>query len=65
MSTLHLNPRTTGPAHGATAVTGHSPADRHRFGEAVRAVAVFVRTAFGVTVFGEYAEEAGVVRRHR
>ncbi|MEU1127909.1 hypothetical protein ABZ371_31090 [Streptomyces sp. NPDC005899] len=63
MSTVQLNPRRTGPAHGATAVTGHSPAG-HRLGEAVRAVAVFARTAFGVAVLGEYAEEAGIVRRH-
>lgn len=63
MSTVHLNPRRTGPAHGATAVTGH--ARGHRVGNAVRAVSVYARTAFGVAVLGEYAEEAGVVRRHR
>ncbi|MFB4422809.1 hypothetical protein C5F59_017135 [Streptomyces sp. QL37] len=63
MSTLYLNPRRTGPAHGATAVTGHPHG--HRMGNAVRAVSVFTRTAFGVAVLGEYAEEAGLVRRHR
>ncbi|MFF9685442.1 hypothetical protein [Streptomyces sp. NPDC014623] len=63
MSTLYLNPRRTGPAHGATAATGHPHS--HRMGDAVRAVAVFARAAFGVAVLGEYAEEAGVVRRHR
>ncbi|MCY1652951.1 hypothetical protein OVA20_15245 [Streptomyces sp. SL294] len=57
MSSLHLNPDRTGPAHGATAATGHPRG--HRMGNAVRAVSVFARTAFG-----EYAEEAGVVR-HR
>lgn len=62
MSTVYLNPRRTGPAHGATAATGHT---RHRLGDAVRAVTVFARTAFGVVVLGEYAEEAGIVRRHR
>lgn len=62
MSTVYLNPRRTGPAHGATAATGHP---RHRLGDAVRAVTVFARTAFGVVVLGEYAEEAGIVRRHR
>jgi len=63
MSTLYLNPRRTGPAHGATAATGHQHS--HRVGDAVRAVRVFARTAFGVAVLGEYAEEAGLVRRHR
>ncbi|WP_307125632.1 hypothetical protein [Streptomyces sp. B1I3] len=64
MSTVHLDPRRTGRAHGATAATGHSPSG-HRLGGAVRAVAVFARTAFGVAVLGEYAEEPGIVRRHR
>ncbi|MFD9501258.1 hypothetical protein [Streptomyces sp. NPDC060035] len=62
MSTVHLNPRRTGPAHGATAATGHP---HHRLGDAVRAVTVYARTAFGVAVLGEYAEESGLVRRHR
>ncbi|MEU2464474.1 hypothetical protein ABZ580_09780 [Streptomyces sp. NPDC012486] len=62
MSSLYLNPDRTGPAHGATAATGHPRG--HRTGNAVRAVSVFARTAFGVAVLGEYAEEAGVVR-HR
>ncbi|MFD5873535.1 hypothetical protein [Streptomyces sp. NPDC060322] len=63
MSSLYLNPDWTGPAHGATAATGHPRS--HRVGNAVRAVSVFARTAFGVAVLGEYAEEAGVIRRHR
>ncbi|MFI8001697.1 hypothetical protein [Streptomyces sp. NPDC086010] len=63
MSSVYLDPRRTGPAHGATAATGHPRG--HRVGNAVRAVAVYVRAAFGVAVLGEYAEEAGVVRRHR
>ncbi|RPK79604.1 hypothetical protein EES45_15235 [Streptomyces sp. ADI97-07] len=63
MSTVYLDPRRTGPAHGATAATGHTRG--HRLGDAVRAVGVFARTAFGVAVLGEYAEEAGIVRRHR
>ncbi|MFF3393002.1 hypothetical protein ACFYW1_18995 [Streptomyces sp. NPDC002669] len=61
MSTVTLNPRRTGPAHGATAVTGHHRT--HRVGDAARAVKVFVRAAFGVVVLGEYAEEAGIRRR--
>ncbi|MEE1728131.1 MULTISPECIES: hypothetical protein [Streptomyces] len=60
MSTATLNPRRTGPAHGATAVTGHHRT--HHVGDAVRAIKVFVTTAFGVVVLGEYAEEAGVRR---
>ncbi|QNE75788.1 hypothetical protein F0344_15155 [Streptomyces finlayi] len=60
MSTVHPNPRRTGPAHGASAVTGRPPS--RRIGDAVRAVTVFVRTAFRVAVLGEYAEEAGVRR---
>lgn len=63
MSTATLNPRRTGPAHGATAATGHHRS--HRVGDAARAVKVFVTAAFGVVVLGEYAEEAGVVGRGR
>ncbi|MFC9249252.1 hypothetical protein ACFT7S_36015 [Streptomyces sp. NPDC057136] len=62
MSTVYLNPRRTGPAHGATAVTGQHSS--HRVADALRAVTVFTRTAFRVAVLGEYVEEAGV-RRHR
>ncbi|MFJ7491083.1 hypothetical protein ACIQZB_07455 [Streptomyces sp. NPDC097727] len=60
MSTVSLNPRRTGPAHGATAATGHPYT--HRVGDALRAVKVYARAAFGVLVLGEYAEEAGVHR---
>ncbi|MFI6062032.1 hypothetical protein [Streptomyces sp. NPDC051286] len=64
MSTVGLNPHGTGPAHGATAATGHPPT--HYVGDAVRAVKVFARAAFDVAVLGEYAEEARVLRRdHR
>ncbi|MFI5632880.1 hypothetical protein ACIA8E_26565 [Streptomyces sp. NPDC051664] len=64
MSTASLNSHGTSPAHGATATTGHPPT--HHIGDAVRAGKVFARAAFGVAVLGEYAEEAGVVRRdHR
>ncbi|WP_327369082.1 hypothetical protein [Streptomyces sp. NBC_01217] len=61
MSTVTLHPRGTGPAHGATAATGHPYT--HRVGDALRAVKIYVRAAFGVVVLGEYAEEAGVRRR--
>ncbi|MFJ1900890.1 MULTISPECIES: hypothetical protein [unclassified Streptomyces] len=60
MSTVILNPRRTGPAHGATAATGHHHS--HLAGNALRAAGIFVRAAFGVVVLGEYAEEAGVRR---
>ncbi|MEU8703507.1 hypothetical protein AB0C61_38825 [Streptomyces sp. NPDC048680] len=62
MSTVTLNPRRTGPAHGATAATGHPYS--HRAADVLRAAGIFVRTAFGVVVLGEYAEEAGVRRTH-
>ncbi|MEU9763695.1 hypothetical protein [Streptomyces sp. NPDC047985] len=61
MSTVTLNPRSTGPAHDATASTGHP----HRFGDTLRAVKVYARAAFGVILMGEYAEEAGVRTRRR
>ncbi|WP_066956109.1 hypothetical protein [Streptomyces lushanensis] len=53
------------PPPGAT-VSGaapHHPA--HHVGNALRAVKVFVSTAFRVAVLGEYAEEAGITRGHR
>ncbi|WP_326699116.1 hypothetical protein OG909_18525 [Streptomyces sp. NBC_01754] len=62
MTTTYLNPSSTGPAHGARTAAGHPRG--HRVGDALRAVGVFARTAFGVAVLGEFAEEAGVVRRH-
>ncbi|MER5491362.1 hypothetical protein ACWD6I_18100 [Streptomyces sp. NPDC002454] len=46
---------------GATAVTGEHRA--HRVGDALRVLKVFVSTAFGVAVLGEYAREAGVRTR--
>ncbi|MFE9659258.1 MULTISPECIES: hypothetical protein [unclassified Streptomyces] len=62
---------TPGPVHsagrgsagpsGATAATGEHRA--HRVGDALRALKVFVSTAFGVAVLGEYAQEAGVRTR--
>nr|WSW67674.1 hypothetical protein OG461_16455 [Streptomyces sp. NBC_00995] len=60
MSTVTLNPKRTGPAHGATAVTGHH--DRHRAKDALCAVKVYAKAAFSVVVLGEYAQEAGVRR---
>ena len=45
---------------GATPVLG---SHRHVFGEAVRAVKVFVGAAYDVIILGEYGEEAGVRRK--
>ncbi|MEV6649088.1 hypothetical protein [Streptomyces sp. NPDC051219] len=61
MSSATFHPAQAGPHHGATAASGtHHP---HRLGDALRALKVFASAAFGVIVLGEYAEEAGVVRR--
>lgn len=62
MSTVTLNPRRTGPAHDATAAPGHPR--HHRATDALRALKVYARAAFGVVVLGEYAQEAGVRRTH-
>lgn len=48
------------PPSGATAVAG---SHRHRLGDALRAVKVFVGAAFDVVILGEYGEEAGVRRK--
>ncbi|MCF3964752.1 hypothetical protein [Streptomyces fuscigenes] len=58
-----MSAHTITPFHGATA-TGLGAVPRQSFGvgDAMRAVRVFVATAFDVAVFGEYAEEAGVYR---
>ncbi|WP_327176425.1 hypothetical protein OG599_14695 [Streptomyces sp. NBC_01335] len=60
MSTAILNPRRTGPAHGATAATGHPRS--HPLGDALRAVRVYVTTAVDVAVRGEYAVGSGIHR---
>jgi hypothetical protein len=60
-----MSSQTISPSHGATATgVGTIPHPNHRLGDTVRAVRVFVTTAFNVAVLGEYAEEAGVRRRH-
>lgn len=60
MSTAILNPRRTGPAHGATAATGHLRP--HHLGDALRAVRVYVVTAFDIALRGEYAVDSGIRR---
>ncbi|KUF19766.1 hypothetical protein [Streptomyces silvensis] len=60
-ASLSSGPAGPRPAAGATALSGdHRP---HRVGTALRAAKVFMGTAFGVAVLGEFAEEAGVRRR--
>lgn len=61
MSSVYLNP--AGPARARRDRATGQP-QSHRMGNAVRAVSVFARAAFGVAVLGEYEEEAGIVRRH-
>ncbi|GHJ39938.1 hypothetical protein [Streptomyces sp. TS71-3] len=48
---------------GASAATGTS--HQHRLGEGLRAIRVYVSSAFEVAVLGEYWEEAGVRIRRR
>jgi hypothetical protein len=56
-----MSAHTLTPSHGATASgVGAFPHQSYRVGGALRAVRVFVTTAFDVAVLGEYAEEAGV-----
>lgn len=54
---------TSTPLTGATA-SGSVPHPVHHVGNALRAVKVFVSTAFSVAVLGEYSEEAGIGRHH-
>jgi hypothetical protein len=49
------------PPSGATA-TGSVPHPAHHLGNALRAVKVFVTTAFSVAILGEYSEEADTKR---
>ncbi|SDL16986.1 hypothetical protein [Streptomyces indicus] len=60
-ATFTPGPVRTGPPSGATA-TG-TVRHTHRVGNALRAVKVFARAAMDVVVLGEYAQDAGVVRR--
>ncbi|GAA3780432.1 hypothetical protein [Streptomyces chiangmaiensis] len=62
MSAATFTPARKGPPPGATALdVDHR---RHRLGDALRAVKVFVGAAIDVVLLGEYGEEAGV-RSHR
>nr|WSX51213.1 hypothetical protein OG409_21120 [Streptomyces sp. NBC_00974] len=50
-------------AAGATATATSDSRARHRVGGVLRAARVFAATAVSVVVLGEYAEDAGVIRR--
>ncbi|MFF6997473.1 hypothetical protein ACFY93_21285 [Streptomyces sp. NPDC008313] len=59
---LTPGPARHSPPSGATALAA-VPHQRHRLGDALRAVKVFAEAAVGVVLLGEYGEEAGVRRR--
>ncbi|WP_424212472.1 hypothetical protein ACN20G_10480 [Streptomyces sp. BI20] len=61
MTTALLTPIQADRANGATA-TSDAPR-RTGLGGVLRAAKVFAGTAVGVVIFGEYAEDAGIVRR--
>ncbi len=61
MSAVTFSPAHPGPPSGATAIDGDH--HRHRLGDALRAVKVFLGAAIDVVLFGEYGEEAGVRSR--
>ncbi|MEV6955799.1 hypothetical protein [Streptomyces sp. NPDC051183] len=61
MSTATFTPVQGRHARGATATSDHRP--RHRVGSVLHAARVFAATAVSVVVLGEYAEDAGVIRR--
>ncbi|MGW7441473.1 hypothetical protein [Streptomyces sp. NPDC054849] len=61
MSTATFTPVQGGRPSGATAISD-SPS-RHSFGSMLRAAKVFTAAAVSVVVLGEYAEDAGVIRR--
>ncbi|MER6983531.1 hypothetical protein [Streptomyces carpinensis] len=60
MTAATLHPAPGARPAGATAVRG---SHRHRLGDALHAVKVFLGAAFDVIVLGEYGEEAGI--RHK
>ncbi|MFF4581504.1 hypothetical protein [Streptomyces sp. NPDC001389] len=61
MSTATFTPARGGRPSGATATSSHH--SRHRVGDALRAVKVYVTAAIRVVVLGEYSSDAGVIRR--
>ncbi|MEV0413926.1 hypothetical protein AB0I68_24735 [Streptomyces sp. NPDC050448] len=61
MSTATFTPIQGGCPSGATATSASPP--RHLVGDVLRAAKVFATAAVSVVVLGEYAEDAGVIRR--
>ncbi|MFB7463966.1 hypothetical protein ACFCZ1_10805 [Streptomyces sp. NPDC056224] len=61
MSTATFTPIRGGRPGGASATSDSHP--RFSLGSVMRAAKVFAATAVSVVVLGEYAEDAGVVRR--
>ncbi|MFD4247035.1 hypothetical protein ACTVZO_23880 [Streptomyces sp. IBSNAI002] len=61
MSTATFTPIQGGRPRGATAISDSRP--RHGVGGMLRAAKVFAAAAVSVVVLGEYAEDAGVIRR--
>ncbi|MGW1771668.1 hypothetical protein [Streptomyces sp. NPDC002104] len=61
MSTATCTPVQGRRPRGATATSLIRP--RHSAGSVLRAAKVFAATAVSVVVLGEYAEDAGVIRR--
>lgn len=61
MSTATFTPIQGGRPSGATAISDSTP--RHRLGSMLHAAKVFAAAAVSVVVLGEYAEDAGVIRR--
>lgn len=62
MSTATFTPIQGGRPRGATAISSDTRA-RYTFGSVLRAAKVFTAAAVSVVVLGEYAEDAGVIRR--
>ncbi|MFD3698568.1 hypothetical protein ACFWUZ_20855 [Streptomyces sp. NPDC058646] len=61
MSTAPFTPIQGGRPRGATALSESSA--HSGFGGVLRAAKVFAAAAVSVVVLGEYAEDAGVIRR--
>ncbi|MFJ6935281.1 hypothetical protein [Streptomyces sp. NPDC101132] len=62
MSTATFNP-VQGGRHSSAAATSSDASARLRGGGIFRAARVFAATAVSVVLLGEYAEDAGVIRR--
>jgi hypothetical protein len=63
MSTASFSPAHRSPARGASALGADAARHRHVLGGVLRAVHVYVETAFRVAVLGEYREHSPVSRR--